>query len=151
MMLTEDHSRNRYTELSSTAVRKQIRISSHNRMGIPVHKNAFGISSVQKHQLSKKLQSGLQELKLPAITASTHSTHLSNIQVQQNTNVHPWCLCRTSSCTHRHHVPQPHVRRLQQKPLVLRALAAALLRLWQLTTWLVWAQWDEGSLKWSAL
>lgn len=146
MMLTEDHSRNSYTELSSTAVRKQTRMSSHNRMGIPVHKDAFGISSVQKHQLSKKLQSGLQELKLPAITASTHSTPLSNIQVQQNTNVHPWCLCRTSSCTHSHTYAG-----CSRSLCVLRALAAALLRLWQLTTWLVWAQWDEGSLKWSAL
>lgn len=121
VMLTEDHSRNSYTELSSTAVRKQTRMSSHNRMGIPVHKDAFGISSVQKHQLSKKLQSGLQELKLPAITASTHSTPLSNIQVQQNTNVHPWCLCRTSSCT------QPHVCRLQQKPLRAQSFGSSII------------------------
>lgn len=50
------------------------------------------LSLVGKPQLSKKLQNGLQELKLTKTQASIQRTYLLNIQVQQDTNVHLCCL-----------------------------------------------------------
>lgn len=55
---------------------------------------------VGKPQLSKKLQTGLQELKVTKIKASIQSTHLCNIWVQQNTKVHPLCLYWIYPCVH---------------------------------------------------
>lgn len=55
---------------------------------------------VGKPQLSKKLQTGLQELKITKIKASIQSTHLCNIWVQQNTKAHPLCLYHIFPCVH---------------------------------------------------
>lgn len=104
---------------------------------------------VGKPQLSKKLQTGLQELKLTKIKDSIQRTPLLNIWAQQDTNAHPCCLhwitfpvstqksCKTATCM------QVALEAFARSELYGTSI---IMHVASDSTWLVWIERDRDNL-----